>query len=385
MMDKTLIIIALTAAVSFGAAKERPWEDGRILDTRDNPYFKGQEAVAIDGTKPLTYATNDQFNMTQNSGSGNTVYNHYVIEGKSAGYLVEFGHLKSYPAPQVTPRRPIKFAVEKSKLWFRDEHNQEYETQILKTVPRQVQAVTQAVEPTPAAAPVAPAPAPKPVQPEPVVVAKQEAPPVVKPTPVPEPVAVKQEPPPPPKALPMQESLVVAKAEVKETPVVVKQPQVKPEPVVKQPQPQVATASNLANGLKDRPWQSGQLLSTAANRFFANIAYTTETDASTWTFALGSDGKSTAFIHAAAPAGSSYIFDNYVIETEFCGYLVQRSRLRTVPPARFPATKPLRFAIEKTKIWIVDEDGKEYEGKIVKQIQKDPDAEAQAGVRTAVR
>ncbi len=146
-----------------------------------------------------------------------------------------------------------------------------------------------------------------------------------------------------------------------------------------------ASANSSANNFKDRPWQSGQLLSTAANRFFANIAYTTETDATTWTFALGSDGKFTAFIHASAAANSSYVFDNYVIESEFCGYLVQRTRPRTVPPARFPGTKPLKFAIEKTKIWIIDEDGKEYEAKIVKQIQKDADGDAQAPVRTAVR
>ena len=231
------------------------------------------------------------------------------------------------------------------------------------------QAPTQA--PTPAPAP-APTPAPKQ---EPAVVAKQEVPPVVKPAPAPEPVAVKP--------APVQEPLVAAKAEVKETPAVVK-----PAPqaaAVSASSPANTSANSAANASKDRPWQSGQLLSTASNRFFANVAYTTETDASTWTFALGSDSKFTAFIHAAAPTGSSSIFDNYVIESEFCGYLVQRSRPRTVPPARFPGTKPLKFAVEKTKIWIIDDEGKEYEAKIVKQIQKDADADAQTPVRTAVR
>jgi hypothetical protein len=199
-------------------------------------------------------------------------------------------------------------------------------------------------------------------------VAKEEAPAAAKPAPAPEP-------------------LVVAKAEVKETPIAVKPPQ-KQEPPVKPATPQVAAApatATPATTAKDRPWQGGQLLSTASNRFFANIAYVTETDASTWSFVLGSDGKFTAFIHAAATGASSYVYDNYVIETEFCGYLVQRTRLKTVPPARFPGTKPLKFAIEKTKIWIIDEDGKEYEAKIVKQIQKDPEGDAQTPVRTAVR
>ncbi len=202
--------------------------------------------------------------------------------------------------------------------------------------------------------------------------AKEEAPAAVKPAPAPAP-----------------EPVVVAKAEVKETPVVVK---ATPETGAASKAGaasggrEASTAANTpANSSKDRPWQGGQLLSTASNRFFANIAYVTETDASTWSFVLGSDGKFTAFIHAAATGASSYVYDNYVIETEFCGYLVQRTRPKTVPPARFPGTKPLKFAIEKTKIWIIDEEGKEYEAKIVKQIQKDPEGEAQTPVRTAVR
>ena len=178
------------------------------------------------------------------------------------------------------------------------------------------------------------------------------------------------------KAVPMQESLVATtKPEVKETPVVVKQPQKREAPAPKAQQPQAASVSkDQANsGLKDRPWQRGQLLSTASNAFFANVAYTTDTEASSWTFVQGADGKATVFIRAGSPTGGSYIYDNYVIESEFCGYLVQRSRLKTVPPVRFDGTKPLKFAIEKSKIWIADDEGKEYEAKIVKQIQKDAD------------
>ncbi len=359
MRSGTLAIVVLAAAISFAAPKQRAWEDGRLLDNRDNPYFSGPDAVVVDATKPITYATKDDYNVTQNAGSSNTVYDHYVIEGRSSAYLAEFAHLKTYPSAQVTIRKPIKFAVEKNKLWFVDDRGQEYETQIIKTVARPGATMVTQVQ-TPAPAPVAIAPAPKPAPKQEAVVVQPEAPAVAK-------------------SAPVQEPVKVAKAEVKEAPVTV---------AVKQPQVAAASASTntpSANSPKDRPWQSGQLLSTAVNRFFANIAYTTETDASTWTFALGSDGKSTAFIHAAAQAGSSYIYDNYVIETEFCGYLVQRTRLRTVPPARFPGTKPLKFAIEKTKIWIIDEDGKENEAKIVKQIQKDAEGDAQAAVRTAVR
>ncbi len=183
MRLRTLVIIALSTAIGFAAPKQRAWEDGSLLDNRDNPYFTGKDAATVDGTKSNTYATNDSFNVSQNAGP-NTVYDHYVIEGRSAAYLVEFAHLKDYPAARVTVRKAIRFAVEKSKLWFLDDNGREYETAIVKTVPRQGAALVTQVQPP------APAPAPKPA-------------------PKPEPV--------------------VAKAEVKEVPVVVKQPP-KPEP-----------------------------------------------------------------------------------------------------------------------------------------------------------
>ena len=352
MGPRMFVIIALTAASCLAAPKQRAWEAGRLLDIRDNRYFTPKDAIHNDGTKRTAFVANESFAVSENSTStaSSAVFDHYVIEGRSSVYLVEFARIKDYPAARVTVLKPIKFAVEKGKLWFLDEAGREYETKVMGTAPRPGSTLVTQVQPA------EPAPEPKPAPKQEPPVAKPEPPAVVKPAPV-------------------QVPVVVAKAEVKEIPVVVKQP--KPEPPVK--------PDSAVNTLKDRPWQSGQLLSTASNRFFANIAYTTETDAATWTFALGSDSKFTAFIHTAAPDNSPYVYDNYVIESEFCGYLVQRTRSRTVPPARFQGTKPLKFAIEKTKIWIIDEEGKEYEAKIVKQIQKDPEGDAQTPVRTAVR
>jgi hypothetical protein len=344
MIARTFAIVALIAPVSFAAPKQRAWEDGRVLDARYNPYFAAKDVAILDSRARYSSPSAD-FSVTQNgNGASNVVYDDYAIEGQSAAYLVELGHLKDYPAAHVTVWKPVRFAAEKSKLWLLDERGQEYETKIIKMVPRPGSTIVTQVQ--------TPAPAPQP--------------------------AHEQEPVKP--AL-VQEPIVVAKAEVKEAPAVVNQA-LKSDRVAAKPAPSPAAPAS-ANAPKDRPWQSGQLRSTAANPFFANIAYTTETDAATWTFVLGADGKVTAFIHAAAPQNSSYIYDNYVIETEFCGYLVQRARLKTAPPVRFPAAKSLKFAIEKTKIWIIDEDGREYEAKIVKQIQKDSEGIAETLARAA--
>ena len=68
---------------------------------------------------------------------------------------------------------------------------------------------------------------------------------------------------------------------------------------------------------------------------------------------------------------SAYTYDNYVIESQFCAYLVQRWRARTAPVARFPGATALRFAVEKSKLYVLDEDGKEYETRIIRLIQRD--------------
>jgi hypothetical protein len=349
MRSRTFVIIAWTAAISVAAPKERSWEEGKLLDNRHNGYFKAQETAATEGTKPITNGSFEQINVTQNS-RANTVYERYVIEGPSSAYLVETGRLGDFPAARVIVWKSIRFALGKNKLWFLDERGQEYEAKIIRAVPRPGGTVL-AQEQT-----LAPVPAPEATAPEPKPVAKQEP-------------------------------IVVAKAEVKIAPAAEKKTQKQDSPAATLAQPQAAAARASANlppaGIpRDRPWQSGQLLSTSANLLFANIPYTTETDAAAWTFVTGADGKATAFIHAASQ-NSSYIYDNYVIETEFCGYLVQRARLKAAPPVRFPTTKSLKFAIEKTKIWIIDEDGKEYEAKIVKQIQKD--SEARTLTQTAAR
>src|ERR1700691_4138572 len=105
MRLRTFVIIALTTANSFAAPKERAWEDGRLLENRDNPYFTGKDIAVIDGTKPIAVTANDSFSITQNPGSSSAVYDHYVIEGRNFAYLVEFGHLKDYPAAHVTTRK----------------------------------------------------------------------------------------------------------------------------------------------------------------------------------------------------------------------------------------------------------------------------------------
>ncbi len=290
MMKRVAGIVALSAAICLAAPKERAWQDARLLDTRDNPYFNPKDFGSMGPglTQSQAYS---EYTVSQNSNTSKVVYDHYVIEGRASAYLVEMGRLKDYPAAHVVLRKGLKFAVEKSKLWFIDEDGKEVETKVLKEVARPGAAMISKVE-TPAPAPVAVAPVePAPVaapKPAPPVVevrvqapeppsAQPVAPPVAQPAPAPEPA-------PAVKPVPMQESLVATtKPEMTVPPAVVKEVKEPKKPEPQKPEPKESKDQTASNS-KDRPWQRGQLLSTASNPFFANVPYTTDSEASGWTF-----------------------------------------------------------------------------------------------------
>ena len=121
----------------------------------------------------------------------------------------------------------------------------------------------------------------------------------------------------------------------------------------------LASATSFA-GSKDRDWQKGKLLDTNFNPYF---------DVS----APGSPGH---FIQdAPAPysinqSDSTATYDAYVIEAGGDVYLVQRSRVRSAPAARVRTYGSVKIAVEKNKLWLVDEDGKEYQTKILGQKRK---------------
>lgn len=157
---------------------------------------------------------------------------------------------------------------------------------------------------------------------------------------------------------------VISKSDVKPA-VAPATPESKP-PAAARPEAPIARASS-----KDRPWQSGQLLSVPSNNYFFNVTYTSDLDGATWAFSQGSDGRYTVTGKIADETRSAYTFDNYVIESQFVAYLVQRMRPKTSPPARFPGMHALKFAVDKGKLWVLDDEGKEYETKVIKLVQKD--------------
>jgi hypothetical protein len=101
---------------------------------------------------------------------------------------------------------------------------------------------------------------------------------------------------------------------------------------------------------KQRDWQTGKVLDTERNRRF------------TGTYTPQGSGFGTAVYRTYA---------RYAIETEKYVYLgEERLPWRWSKPAQLIVNTSVKFAIEKRKLYIIDDDGKEHEAKIVKQVLK---------------
>src|SRR5580698_5402116 len=133
-MAKTLLILAMAAAGL--AAKDRAWQTGQLLDNDLNPYFKTVSgnggAKNSDGASIYPFAVG----VNVNRSTGDVIYDDYVIAGEDTVYMVEFTRLKAFKPPHVSLSLPLTYAVEKNKLFIKDLDKAEFETQILKQVPK---------------------------------------------------------------------------------------------------------------------------------------------------------------------------------------------------------------------------------------------------------
>lgn len=415
-MARTLWIFCLVATCL--AAKDRLWQPGQLLDKALNPYFRVVDD-AHEGPKAEPLGQTDSgaaIGVNVHHSEGDVIYETFVVQAVDRIYMVELTRLKAYKAPHVSLTKAINFAVEKDKLYFQDLDKTEYETKILKQAARAGYALadTAPLPPAEAASKPEPKPAkadlsakvekPKSAKPDSVfatgVLSKDDlspakAQPAPKPAqqsaakPAPEPVQQKPDAAPVQVAYSVQpkQNPVAATVQSKPAP----KPEVKPVPPAPKPEPKVEAvvekpapkpqpapappakpdAPVARASAKDRAWQSGQLLSVANNNYFFNVTYSSDLDGSSWPFSQGSDGRLTVTGQIANPTSSLYTYDNYIIESEFVAYLVQRMRPKSSPVVALPGTHTLKFAVEKTKLWVLDDMGREYETKVIKLVQKD--------------
>jgi hypothetical protein len=112
---------------------------------------------------------------------------------------------------------------------------------------------------------------------------------------------------------------------------------------------------------KDRIWQDGSLLDTRSNKYFPSIDSSGD----------GDRLLSSRMFSDAQTVQTNTVYDRYVVESGDAVYLVERGRLKSAKPSLLRPYLSIKFAMDKKKIWLLDEEGRELETTILKRIDKD--------------
>ena len=112
---------------------------------------------------------------------------------------------------------------------------------------------------------------------------------------------------------------------------------------------------------KDRIWQDGSLLDTRGNKYFPSIDASGEADRA----------PSSRMFTDVQASQSNTVYDRYVVESGDAVYLVERGRFKSSKPSLLRPYLSIKFAIDKKKIWLLDEEGRELETTILKHVDKD--------------
>jgi hypothetical protein len=121
------VLVLMAGSVTFGATKQRDWQDGKVLDSQRSRYFAG--TVGSGTTRGNVDEDSGTFRGQTDSSSTAVyrVFEAFVIEGDKYVYLgQERLRWRWSKAANVTVNGPVKYAVEKRKLYVLDEDGKEH-------------------------------------------------------------------------------------------------------------------------------------------------------------------------------------------------------------------------------------------------------------------
>lgn len=137
----TLILLLLVVATTaIGAQKQRDWQKGTVLDSQRSSYFAGTVGSAnTTGTAQANggYGTY-QGNTTSSQAAVYRTYETFLIEGDTYAYMAQERLRWKWSKPaNLTVNGPVKFAVQKRKLFVVDDDGKEHEMEIVKRILKQ--------------------------------------------------------------------------------------------------------------------------------------------------------------------------------------------------------------------------------------------------------
>jgi len=135
-------------------------------------------------------------------------------------------------------------------------------------------------------------------------------------------------------------------------------------------------ANQAAGAEKAREWQTGKVLDSERSRYFAGTVGNANTTGTAQ--ANGNYGSYQGHTNTSQTAVYR-VYETFLIEGETHAYLAQeRLHRRWSKPANLTVNGPVKFAIEKRKLFVIDDDGKEHEMEITKKILRLPPEQPKA-------
>ena len=122
---------------------------------------------------------------------------------------------------------------------------------------------------------------------------------------------------------------------------------------------------------KKREWQTGKVLDSERSRYFAGTVGSANTTGNAQ--ANGNYGTYQGTTNTSQ-AAVYRVYQTFLIEGETTAYLAQeRLAWRWSKAANLTVNGSVKFAIDKRKLYVTDEDGKEHEMEILKKILRVPE------------
>jgi hypothetical protein len=125
----------------------------------------------------------------------------------------------------------------------------------------------------------------------------------------------------------------------------------------------------LATAEKQRDWRNGTVLDSSRSRYFAGTIGNSNTS--------GSVNDSGSFNGSTTSSETAVyrVYQNFVIEGDQYAYLAQEHlHWRWSKPADLTVNGKVKYAVDKRKLYVIDDEGKEHEMEIVKKVLRTPES-----------
>ena len=131
--------VGMMLSIAGAAEKTRDWQTGTVLDSQRASYYRGtfdNANTSVSGNQASTYGSQTAVYA---------VYENFMIEGPMYAYFAQERLRFKWNKPaNLTVNAPVKFAVEKRKLYVIDNDGKEHEMEVTKQVAGQTHPLAQA-------------------------------------------------------------------------------------------------------------------------------------------------------------------------------------------------------------------------------------------------